>query len=181
MNYRLFELVNGWAGRSVGVDGVMRIAAGQLIDVVVAAAVLFAGVEIYRRRGRQVARAGTAVVLAAATGLLLGRLSREPHPFRSHPVHLLVPAFGGTSMPSGHATLAFALALAIGAFLHRGWGVALGVAGMVIGFAQVWVGAFYPGDVLAGLIIAVLSVAEVALWIAVSHGHRHHPASAGAR
>lgn len=33
MNYRLFELVNGRAGRSARIDGVMRIAAGQLIDV----------------------------------------------------------------------------------------------------------------------------------------------------
>jgi membrane-associated phospholipid phosphatase len=46
-------------------------------------------------------------------------------------------------------------------FLSRRWGVVLGIAALTIGVARVWAGVHYPGDVLAGGIIAGLAAAEV--------------------
>jgi hypothetical protein len=48
-------------------------------------------------------------------------------------------------MPSDHATAAFAIAFAVGVFLHREWGVALAVVAVLIGLSRVWVGVHYPG------------------------------------
>ncbi|WP_344513592.1 phosphatase PAP2 family protein [Dactylosporangium maewongense] len=53
---------------------------------------------------------------------------------------------------------AFAVAAAIGWFLHRRWGITLLVTATVIGVARIWVGVHYPGDILAGLGIALASV-----------------------
>jgi membrane-associated phospholipid phosphatase len=71
---------------------------------------------------------------------------------------------GVVSVPSSHATVAFALALAIGAFLDRRWGLALGVLVLVANLSRVWVGVHGPGDTLAAAVIAALAVLEVALW-----------------
>ena len=67
-------------------------------------------------------------------------------------------------MPSDHATAAFAIAFAVGVFLHRRWGAALTVVAVVIGMARVWVGLHYPGDILAGAVIAALAALEVKVY-----------------
>jgi membrane-associated phospholipid phosphatase len=69
--------------------------------------------------------------MSASTAL--GRLSREVRPFQSHQVHQLIAHAPGASMPSDHATAAFAIAFGVGLFLSRRWGVVLGIAGAVIG------------------------------------------------
>jgi undecaprenyl-diphosphatase len=69
----------------------------------------------------------------------------------------------GQSFPSDHATAAFGLALATFALLSRRWGAALFVLALLIGFARVYVGIHYPGDIGGGLLAAVIGVGVVAL------------------
>jgi undecaprenyl-diphosphatase len=76
-------------------------------------------------------------------------------------VHQLIAHEPGVSLPSDHATAAFALAFGVYAFLSRSWGVALGAAALAIGVARVWSGVHYPGDILAAAIIAGLAVLQV--------------------
>jgi undecaprenyl-diphosphatase len=90
-------------------------------------------------------------------------------------VHQLIAHGGGVSLPSDHATAAFTLALAVGAFLDRTWGEILFVAAVAIGFARVWAGLHYPGDILAAAIIAGLAVLEV--WVASRWRHALTPTS----
>lgn len=161
MNYHLFELLNQRAGRADGIDDVMEFAATRLIYVVFLAGAAQVAVSLYRRRLRPVVEIGAVLVLAFAGAMGVEHLSREQRPFQSHPVHQLIAHDAGVSMPSDHATAAFAIALAVGVFLHRGWGVALGVAAVLIGLSRVWVGVHYPGDILAAAAIAALAVMEV--------------------
>ncbi|MEU0556703.1 phosphatase PAP2 family protein [Dactylosporangium sp. NPDC006015] len=70
----------------------------------------------------------------------------------------LIPHDAGGSLPSDHATAAFTIAVAIGWFLYRRWGITLLVTATVVGVARIWVGVHYPGDILAGLGIALASV-----------------------
>lgn len=116
-----------------------------------------------------------AAVLALAFNLGLEHLIFEPRPFVTHQVHLLITHPADDSFPSDHAAVSFALAgtllfslpaLLLSAWKQRlalwqtqGWqrlllpllvmGLALLLA-CCIGFARVFVGVHYPGDILAG-------------------------------
>jgi undecaprenyl-diphosphatase len=164
VNYQLFELLNRGAGRVDGLDDVMEFAAERLIYVVFAAGAALFALALYRGRSRAVLESGVALAIAFAAATGLTHLSREPRPFQSHQVHQLVAHGGGVSLPSDHATAAFAVAFAVGAFLHRRWGMVLAAAAVLIGLSRVWVGLHYPGDILAAAVIAGLAVLEVKLW-----------------
>jgi undecaprenyl-diphosphatase len=164
VNFQLFELLNREAGRFDNLDDVMEFAATKLIYAVFALAAVLVARAAYRRQVRPIVRLGVTLVLAFAASTALGRVSREVRPFQSHHVHQLIPHAPGVSMPSDHATAAFALAFGVGLFLSRRWGVVLGIAALVIGVARVWAGVHYPGDVLAGAIIGGLAAVEVLVW-----------------
>jgi undecaprenyl-diphosphatase len=167
VNYQLFEMINGLAGRADSVDDVLEFAANWLIYGVFGVVAVLVAVAVRRRRLRPAVRLGAALFLAFAAATILGHLSGEVRPFQGHSVHQLVAHEPGASMPSDHATAAFTLAFGVLAFFDRRWGVVLTAAAVAIGFARVWVGVHYPGDVLAGAIIAglaVLTVAAVAAW-----------------
>jgi undecaprenyl-diphosphatase len=164
VNLALFELLNREAGRFDGLDDVMEFAATRLIFAEFAVAAALAGLALYRRRWRPVGYLGVTLVLAFAAATALAHISRELRPFQSHPVHQLIPHGPGGSMPSDHATAAFAIAFGILLFLSRRWGLVLTAAAVAIGVARVWVGVHYPGDVLAGVAIAGLAAVEVRVW-----------------
>ncbi|BCJ47624.1 undecaprenyl-diphosphatase [Actinoplanes ianthinogenes] len=164
MNYRLFELVNDLAGRADSVDDLMEFAATWLIFPVFLVAAFLAARALRHRQVRPVAEVGAALLLAFAGGQLLAHLNGQLRPFQSHQVHQLIPHDPGVSLPSDHATAAFALAFAVLVFLSRGWGVVLTVAAVFVGLARVWVGVHYPGDIAAGAVLALLAVGAVAAY-----------------
>lgn len=66
---------------------------------------------------------------------------------------LRVRCGGGYSFTSSHATNHFALAMMLIVYLYRRWRPILWIAPVwaaSIGFAQIYVGVHYPGDVLVG-------------------------------
>ncbi|GAA3214508.1 phosphatase PAP2 family protein [Dactylosporangium siamense] len=162
MNYRLFQMINGHAGRVDRLDDVMEFLADRLVFVVFAAFAALVVWALLRHRAAAVARAFAALLLAFLGAQLLNHLNGQLRPFQTHQVHQLIPHAPGVSLPSDHATAAFAVALAVGVFLHRGWGAVLLVAAATVGLARIWVGVHYPGDILAALGIAVAAVAVVA-------------------
>jgi undecaprenyl-diphosphatase len=157
VNYHLFELINSAAGRHDGVDDVMEFAATWLIYAMFLVAAALAALSLHRRRLRPVIDLALTLFFAFAASTIVAHLSTEVRPFETHTVRQLVAHGPGTSLPSDHATAAFALAAGVGLFLHRGWGWVLALAALVVGFARVWVGVHYPGDIAAGAVIAVLS------------------------
>ncbi len=177
MNYHLFSLINGWAGRSDGLDDVMEFLATTLIYVVFAGAFVLGAQALVRRRIRALVLVGASLAVAFAVAMVLSRLNDQVRPFQTHHVHQLIAHEPGVSLPSDHATAAFTIAVAIAAFLHRGWSILLGAGALAIGFARVWVGVHYPGDILAGLVIAVLAVGIVALGDRVVRRRRLAPSA----
>lgn len=178
MNYHVFQLINGAAGSNDPLDDALEWAANWLIYVAGALAVvpLLAAL---RRGGRAgVLRVAVSLPLAFVAGQVVALGSDEVRPFQTHPVHQLIAHASGGSLPSDHATAAFTLAFAVGAFLSRGWGLALFVLAIVIGFARVWVGVHYPADILAGAVIGAGSVLTVALGGRML-GRRVRPAASG--
>jgi undecaprenyl-diphosphatase len=161
LNYHLFALVNGWAGGHDAVDDVFEWAANWLIFVMAALTVVPARVLIRPGARAVLVRTGASLLLALGIGQAVARLAHEPRPFQTHVVHQLIPHAADSSMPSDHATVAFTLALAVWAFLSRSWGIVLTVLATVIGFARVWAGVHYPGDIAAGALIGAAAVALV--------------------
>ena len=161
MNYALFQAINDLAGRWATVDRLMRLAAVDLIFVVFAATAVVVATALRRGRFRPVVCLAASCALAFGLAQVLAHASREARPFQSHLVHQLIPHTPGVSMPSDHATAAFALAFGVLLFLDRRAGVALTAAAVLIGFARVWTGVHYPGDIIAAAVIAALSTFSV--------------------
>jgi undecaprenyl-diphosphatase len=157
VNYRLFNLINSAAGRWAVIDHLMRFAAVYLVFLVFSIAGAVVLHALLQRRVRAVLCFGATLGLAFALAQVLAHLSREQRPFQDHPVHQLIPHPPGVGMPSDHATAAFAIALGLLVFLSRRAGIALIPVAVLIGFARVWTGVHYPGDILAAALIAALA------------------------
>ncbi|KUJ49660.1 hypothetical protein ADL25_10690 [Streptomyces sp. NRRL F-5122] len=96
------------------------------------------------------------VVVVAAYGvdMVLKMAVGEARPCQSLHVKTLeaCPAPGDWSFPSNHAAIAAAAAMAL-VFVSRPLGVVASVAVVAMAASRVWVGAHYPHDVLAGVVV----------------------------
>jgi undecaprenyl-diphosphatase len=81
-------------------------------------------------------------------------------------VHTLVDKTTDFSFPSDHATVAGAVAMGL-LLINRRWGIVAVIAAGVMAFTRVYVGAHYPGDVVAGLALGAL-VTAVGYFILLS-------------
>ncbi|QFZ73499.1 phosphatase PAP2 family protein [Streptomyces fagopyri] len=97
------------------------------------------------------------VVVAYGVNSVFKLLVREDRPCQSLRVRTLeaCPAPGDWSFPSNHAVIAAAAAVALLLVSRRLGTVAL-VAACAMAAARVWVGAHYPHDVVAGVLVGTL-------------------------
>jgi membrane-associated phospholipid phosphatase len=98
------------------------------------------------------------VVVAYAADAVLKLLVREDRPCQSLRAATLeaCPAPGDWSFPSNHAAIAAAAAVAL-LFVSRRLGALAAVAACAMAASRVWVGAHYPHDVLAGVVVGALT------------------------
>ncbi|WP_030669558.1 phosphatase PAP2 family protein [Streptomyces cellulosae] len=98
------------------------------------------------------------VILAYGVDAVLKLLVREDRPCQSLHVTPLeaCPAPGDWSFPSNHAAIAAAAAVAL-LFVSRRLGAVAVVAACAMAASRVWVGAHYPHDVLAGVVVGALT------------------------
>jgi len=104
------------------------------------------------------------IAVAGSLGVnqALGHLVDRARPYVTHPgVHLLVARTHDFSFPSDHAAAAAAVAAALW-FVDRRLGMSTAALALVMAFARVYVGAHYPGDAGAGLVIG--AVVATGLW-----------------
>lgn len=159
MNYWLLQAVNGLAGHNQVADDLMVFSATYLIYLSAALATLVALPLLRRGESRPLVAAAASVGFAFALGVLASKLFFEPRPFTTHPAIVrLIPHAAGKSFPSDHATAAFAFAFAVWAFVSRRWGLVMLAAAVLIGFARVYAGIHYPGDIAGSALIAGLAV-----------------------
>ncbi|MDQ0578511.1 phosphatase PAP2 family protein [Streptomyces rishiriensis] len=99
-----------------------------------------------------------AVVVAYGVDAALKLLVREYRPCQSLRVTTLeaCPAPGDWSFPSNHAAIAAAAAVAL-LFVSRWLGAVAMVAAGAMAASRVWVGAHYPHDVVAGVVVGALA------------------------
>ena len=100
--------------------------------------------------------AGIATLLSLLVGQVIGHLVDRARPYAVLPhVSVLVAKTSDVSFPSDHALTVGAIAVGLWLVDRTiGW-VAIGLA-LLMAFTRVYVGAHYPGDVAAGLLLAGL-------------------------
>ncbi|NOY57234.1 MAG: phosphatase PAP2 family protein [Actinobacteria bacterium] len=103
--------------------------------------------------------AGGAALVALGLGQVIGSAIDRARPYDAMAgVHLLVGKTTDFSFPSDHATAVGAVAMGL-LLANRRWGIVAGIAAVLMAFARVYVGAHYPGDVLAGLALGAFVAA----------------------
>jgi undecaprenyl-diphosphatase len=158
LDQRWLRVVNSFARHTPWLHAVMS--GYATYGVVVLAALLVAGWQVARRSGQPALIAGAmwapaAAIAAAATVPLIAAYVAEARPYASMS-GLLVLAHRSTgfSYPSGHATMAGAVAAGL-FMVHRRLGLIAAAAALLLAFAGVYTAAHYPDDVTAGLILGM--------------------------
>lgn len=155
-----FLAVNDLSADTPALHGVLRDYA--MYGVVLFAVLLLAGWWFARGRG-PVAMASAlwaplGMLLAIAVNQPLGRLVHEARPYAVLPhVLVLVPRSHDFSFPSDHSVMAGAVAAGVWLVSRRLGLVALAAA-LLMAFARVYVGAHFPLDVVAGLLVGAVVV-----------------------
>ncbi|MFF7969682.1 phosphatase PAP2 family protein [Streptomyces sp. NPDC007903] len=107
----------------------------------------------------------TVVAFVVSTGLK--QVVHENRPCQSLHVMTLeaCPAPGDWSFPSNHSALAAAAAVSLW-FVSVRLGVIAAFGALAMAASRVWVGAHYPHDIIAGLIVGALVAASLAMLLA---------------
>jgi len=174
MNDFMQDPINGLAGRLTILDDVMKVAAQDLIFLIVP--LLFAlwfwpGADSTRALRQRVSAVTVLAILAAlGLGSLVADLHTQVRPFVSDAgTRLLVSHSPDNGFPSDHATVAFAAAGVLVWWKRIAGAIAVSLAAL-IGVARIFVGVHWPGDILAGAAIGLIAgtvLAQTIPWLAV--------------
>jgi len=152
----LFRWINDLADTTTWANGTMKFYASS--GIVVFAVLLLAGFLLGRKRRDHHAMAasiwaGGAPLVALIIGQAIGRVVDRNRPYNTlDGVHLLLDRTTDFSFPSDHATVAGAVTIGL-FFVDRRLGIVAAFSALLMAFARVYVGAHYPGDVVAGLLV----------------------------
>jgi undecaprenyl-diphosphatase len=109
------------------------------------------------RRWKLAAGSGLgAAALALAVNLIIHAIYDRPRPYESHSIAHPWSSSTDASFPSDHASASLAIAFAVLAF-DTTVGALFLVAALLITAGRVFIGAHYPGDVVASLAVALAS------------------------
>ena len=100
------------------------------------------------------------------TDIVIKNIVARPRPFDA--VEAIIPLISrpwGYSFPSGHTCASFASALIILRMAPKKYGIAAVILAAMIGFSRLYVGVHYPGDVLAGFVVALVGSTLVYHWM----------------
>lgn len=116
--------------------------------------------------------AAWSALLAFTIAMGLGVMIERPRPFRASELVELrsPPPMSQFSLPSGHSSVAFAIAFAL-AFGSPSLGFAAFFVAGLVAFGRVGVGVHYPSDVLAGVFVGFTAFLLVR---ALHHAMRAH-------
>ncbi len=154
---QILFFLNGLAGRSPVLDGIIVFFASYLAYILVIVLIAFLFFSAYSRREKiEIFLVVFASGVIARLGIteLIRYFYHRPRPFDALPVHQL---FTDTawSFPSGHATFFFALSMAL-YFYNKRWGIVFLIATGLITMSRIIAGVHYPSDILGGAAIGVL-------------------------
>ena len=154
MDWSAFQTVNRWSADTPWAHGFFRSYANYGI-VVFAVALALAGWIGLRDDAKILARAiwaGLAAVIVLTVNQPIADAVNRARPFAAHRgVLVLVDKSTDPGFMSDHAVVAGAVAVGL-LFAVRRIGIVMIVAALIMAFTRVYVGAHYPGDVIAALL-----------------------------
>ena len=188
LNTSIYLSINNFSRHTGWAHGFMRAYALWLGAVVLVAVFLATYAVIWMRRDHRAAvlmgLSGIATFVALGLNQLVGHAFKELRPYVTlHQVLVLVPRANDYAFPSDHAVIAGAMMASVLLVGRRVATLApqisptnangrsllmLGIVNVIFGlllcFARVYVGAHYPGDVVAGLLLGALVVVLMSLF-----------------
>lgn len=156
----VFRAINGLvgAGKILDIFGVFAAKYLGPFLFLGAAAIVFFNKDSFRKKFHGAALVALSLILSRGIFTEIIRFFFDrPRPFESGEVFQLIEHSFGGALPSGHAAFYFALAFAI-MLLNRKWGWVFISGAFLIGLGRVFVGVHWPLDVIAGILVAALSV-----------------------
>lgn len=155
LDYSLFLMINGLAGKMAVLDHIMTVTAKYMpaLYVVLLMLLWLSGT---RAAKRTAVYSFLAAVLALGLAQIPGWFYFRPRPFAQHSVNLLIDRSPDPSFPSDHATGSAALAAGIMSGSKK-LGYFAWIMVVALSFSRVYVGTHYPLDVAAGILIGVLA------------------------
>lgn len=156
MNYDLLKAINGLAGKVDWIDSIMKFASNYAVPVfaVVLLLMWFFGKEYTKTTVVYSAISGAAGIII---NVIISKIYFEPRPFVTYDdINVLVEHASDASFPSDHTTGAIALAFAI-ALRNKKIGVVMMIFALLTGFSRIYIGNHYPGDVLAGIVVGIVT------------------------
>lgn len=162
IDWTLFELCNGLAGRSPTLDAVIRVLMNDYALTTALVLLLFG--LWFTGKSRTVREQNQRAVLSAIASMLLGNLFVKalnlvfyrPRPFADHTVTLLFYRPSDSSFPSNPTSIGFCIATSVWRF-NRKMGLVLYVLASLLGLARLCGGVHYPSDILGGALIGMFS------------------------
>ena len=162
MDASLLIWLNGLSGNIKSFDDLMRlIASDYLMPLVFSLSMFglwFSGKTSSQRMTYQLtALMGIgALSISNAVVWLINSLWDRPRPFLDHPDELNLLFYSPTdpSFPANPVAIGFAVAMAAWT-LNRKFGLWLFAAASLYGFSRVYVGVFYPTDIVAGALVGI--------------------------
>lgn len=161
LDFTLFRVVNGLAGRWAALDVLGIFSAVYLVFGII---ILIALISFLRRDIYVYLSAMAAAMVGYSVSQLIGIINFRPRPFVFlENVNLLISKSPTSkSFPSDHATLAFALAAALYLSGEKRWGKVALVMAVFVALGRVYVGVHFPADIIVGAMLG--SVAAAAVW-----------------
>lgn len=159
LDYLVFQSINHLAVTEKFLNPLMELIATK------AEYLFFIGILFYwffqkSQNRRMVVEACISACIAIGINGLIGMFFYRDRPFIAHHVNWLIPHVQNASFPSDHATAAFVIATAIWIWKKRdGWIWMVLAAGLAL--SRVWTGVHYPLDVIAGMLIGVVSAFSI--------------------
>ncbi|CAH2715188.1 Undecaprenyl-diphosphatase BcrC [Neobacillus rhizosphaerae] len=152
MNYRIFKVINQFAGNSRILDFIMITISKRARFVF-----LFVLLFLWYRNGiykKMTLYVGVTASVTYLLSMVFKLFYFKPRPYLNHGVHLLppVPSKKDSSFPSKHTALSFAFAASVFVY-HRILGLSLWLISILVGLSRIWMGQHYPSDIIGSAIL----------------------------
>ncbi|MBI4085174.1 MAG: phosphatase PAP2 family protein [Candidatus Liptonbacteria bacterium] len=164
MDSLIFNFIHGLSGRGFFLD-VVGIFAAKYLPYFLYAAFIWLVILQPGWRLKLFFSSEAAIAVILSRGLITEIINffyYSPRPLETLSFQALISE-SGSSMPSGHAALFFALSLIIYIW-NRRWGIWYFILSLIIGLARIFVGVHWPLDIVAGAAIGIVS-ALLVHWV----------------
>jgi undecaprenyl-diphosphatase len=153
----IFNFLNGFAGKNIFLDKAAVFFA-EYFQYVLALVFLAFVFKNFRKYLPMTISAGVSVFLSRIVITeILRHFFFRLRPFVDNQAILLInQSPREASFPSGHATLFFALSMAV-YYYNKKFGIVLFVSSIFISLSRVFAGVHWPSDILVGAVIGILS------------------------